>query len=440
MAAIGISLWKEGKPYEEISIPVCIALTEKECNFADAPSLTFANSTIFKRRLGSDRANVTPSASIHILQLSDGLWGVLSTSDVPSTPLQNKYTTWKISHSYSQFEAKLVDAQQSFGQATDDPFSLGAAFTTLLFPNTDDGNAARKRFHSFVDSNKQKALFSSFMQTIHVRTILRDAPQPFLYPIGLLYLDENEDPSSFVGYHFFIETPLPEEFQGPEQQACIKTWVPVIPPIGTTTPVLVDAYERIKTKLAKQPDDGPTSYKLSNGNSFEAFTDMKEFNKTWIRDKSHKERPPAVIAVLSHHDISKIYFTKESYVLASNVDASVPFAQPAAAIFAGCTTGAAGASYFLESFNKKHVDAVIATNTGISGFLAGDFMNCISQVLEKAKAEGLQSISIGELYRRTEECLYKLTDDEGKESRHGPRVLSFTFAGNPQLRLCTGGS
>jgi hypothetical protein len=141
---------------------------------------------------------------------------------------------------------------------------------------------------------------------------------------------------------------------------------------------------------------------------------------------------PTVIAVVSHHDENVLYFEEPSPVHADNV--SRTFLSSSAAILSGCSTGRFGASGLIRELNLRGVDSIVATNTGISGALAGDYLECFVGALEASQS----ALSIGELHWRATKCLYEgfTTSGSPPSSLYGPRVLSFTLAGNPHLEFC----
>jgi hypothetical protein len=252
-------------------------------------------------------------------------------------------------------------------------------------------------------------------------------PEPALYPLGLLNLSDDAD--GFLGFHFRIEAPLPRQSYTPGGD-CLAEWRSVLPS-NSATGQLADAHRKLASRIEPSLFDSGRTYTIAS-RAIPIYPDMLSFRR-WIG--SLEEDPvPTVIAVVSHHDQNTLFFEDSSPVHADNV--ARIFLGSSAAILSGCSTGKFGASGLIRSLNLHGVDAIVATNTGISGELAGDFMECFARILETASSP----LPIGEVHWHATKCLYEefTTGGPTPSSRYGPRVLSFTLAGNPHLQFCEG--
>jgi hypothetical protein len=425
-AAIGLSIWQGDRPVDELSFPFCIAEggDTSVCDQSSVARSGLGGNVMFDSAANIIASQNPPDAALHIFELSPfQVMGVFYRRD------QGAYHVWKIEDNVAAFRQKLRQRQDAFGRVKDDPEGVGGDLANNLFPTNKGAIDALAAFKNFLEEYKQaEPFFGEDRPTIFVR-YLSSATSPLLYPLGLANPDA--DPNGFVGYHVRIETPLPlQEYTSGEQ--CIVGWIPVMPPLSND-PALRAAHDQIRDRFSVNAWSRKTMFRISPAvDPVPVYTDIKPWHR-WIGQDD--VMPSTILAVLSHHNENALYFDPGAgEVSPDSVRRSFP--QPSAAILAGCSTGAPGASELVRKLNGQGIDSVIATNTGISGELAGDFVNCFLQQFEKHTID----LPIGQAFADTQRCLYEIPTRGGNTSRYRSQVLSFSFAGNPHLRLCAAGA
>jgi hypothetical protein len=424
--ALGLSFWDLtlGKPIEELVIPLCIGESARDCGSTPESRVSLRGIGIVD--LESEKVTGLSTAAVHIVELSrDWVVGIFARNFQPNF----EHRIWTVSKNADDFVTHLRELQKNFGHSTKDPVGVGAGIVNLLFPpRDDDAKSVRADFKAFVESHYGDHPFSKLdPPTLFVRTIIADLSQPALYPLGLLNFTNTED--GFVGFHFNIEIPLPKQSYGPSSD-CVDTWRPLLPP-SSAKGALADAHGKVADRIDVRIIGDGRVYRIA-GRPRPTFSDMTTFTR-WVG--CHEEDPEAtVISVISHHNENTLFFSDTSTVHAKNV--AREFLKPSIAILSGCSTGEFGASGFVKNLNEAGIHAVIATNTGISGHLAGDFNSCLANIIDEAGGE----IAIGTAFRHALRCLHEISREQAgrTESLYGPSVLSFTLAGNPNIALCTG--
>ena len=414
---IGIALWsvEAARPIEELSIPLCIAEKEDECKQrAGVISLRSGGAV----DLGPDGvAAKVPDAAMHIIGLDpEHVAGIFAENKDGRLTPPSDYNVWRVASNAMDFLQEIDDQQQSFGEAYDDPIAVGHALMELLFPENEnkpnypsEDNAARRaraKFEAFLKSSRASEPFGSVQHNaLFVRMIGQGFPEPALYPVGLLAPDEDE--RHLAGFHLRVELPLPRQSYATfKDRECIRKWKLLLPRKRSNDDrALTEAYERLSPRF--RPDLRSDYYQIVNA-KLPIFSDMKEF-RGWIGPRESGDgtapsgEPPLLLAIVSHHDKDKIYFNLKSHVSHGNV--TLRFNAPTMAILSNCSSATIGASRFVKALNSQGMDTVIATNTGIGGDLAGDFVECISRVFETRAA--YKPIEAGDLFTEAQSCLYE---------------------------------
>lgn len=431
--SVGLSIWQGEKPVDEIAFPFCIAREGKltECNPDRIPRNGVGGTILFDGFNQQDTLSASgPVAALHVIELSQTLvMAVFYVRGTAPAPPGSPYLVWKINNDTTVFVNSLKRRQDALGRVTGDPVAIGIDLTNDLFPYPNkQAQDALEALRTLLANHRSATPFEERSRpTIFIR-YLRDRSGPFLYPLGLI--NPTGTPTDFIGYHFRVHTPLPLQ---PHETtpACVSRWLPVVPAVSND-PALVDGFSRIASRVRPQsPFSRSTGFRVSRtGAAVEAFTEMRPVHR-WVSDR--KEAPGTILAVLSHHYEDALYFNKTDSEV-SSASVAKTFIDPSVAILAGCSTGAPGAGSLIGKLNVAGIDSVITTNTGIGGDLAGDFLECFMQQIDKSDAT--EGVSVSDAFDRAQACLYGISDSGNAASRYGPQVLSFTFAGNPHLKMC----
>jgi hypothetical protein len=419
---IGLSFWHEGRPFDELSISFCIQHEGQMCaEETRGDGLVLAGSELFE--VNSDILTLRPDAALHLIEFSEYLIaGVFARNDSKNASQLKDYKVWTVSHDANAFHKNMEEIQRNFAIAKEDPVSVGHSLLNLIFPPRDEeADLALDALKSFYLENKASEAFSTDRPTLFVRLIRRKAGETSFFPIGLINVDNTAD--GFLGFHTKLQMPLPE--QDYSQYSCPRSWQALLP-VQTSDPALRDARHRFSEHFIINPfRPTETLYSFGSG-SVPVFSRFDLFNR-WIDTRDLRDA--VTLLVVSHHDRNSLYFDRETSILHSqNVSAS--FTGPSVAILAGCSTGQPGAGSVAYELNQAGVQAIIATNTGISGALAGDFVELLTRRVQESE----EPIPIGPLLSQVQRDLYELKAATG--SAYGPSVLSFSFAGNPAVEIC----
>ncbi len=435
-ASFGLSIWHKGRPYDEISFVRCVGDPGRDCPETNKPpGMTLGGAELFE--VSADSTASRPAAALHVIEFSDSFVAGVFARDTAEEDAEGAaeptsriapYLWWTIHNDAEAFRRRLAQAQRRFGVSGDSP-SIGGELTGIFFPDNVAGNRALDAVREFVREHAGEP-FRDDRPVLFLRMIRRTGETLPLFPIGLLNVDTTTD-TGFLGYHTRIQTPLPEQRYGATR--CPGTWQAVLPRNGIDGP-LTEAHARIQSLVRTDLFDRENRVLRLPGSTRTAhvFSAFKPFNR-WINPRlSHPidQRPtyPAtMLAVLSHHNEQSLYFTENgSAVGAASISAR--FAGPSIAILAGCSTGESGSDSVVGQLSRTGMVSVIATNTGISGSLAGDF---IVKASERLAALG-GPMRVGDLFDAVQLEIY----EEGARRNRGAQALSFTLAGNPEAQIC----
>ena len=417
-ASFGLSFWHKGRPFDELIFHRCVGRVA-DCPESERPSGTsLGGSELFD--LTSDTSSRRPDAALHLIELSERqVVGVFARNTTEEAAEFQNYHVWNLDLPTDELLEHMHHLQESFGKATKNPVSVGKALTNLILPRSSDADNARSAVLAFLNEHPYTMPFAENRPTLFVRFLRNRSGEDPLFPIGLLNL--SNDDSGFLGYRTLIHTPLNAQSYG--VVSCPTNWQTVLP-VESKDPILKDAREKIsnlKTPLSDVP------YLETQGSPIPVLSQMKNF-VDWIGPefKSPDDEnglPSVILTVVSHHDHSKIFFEEEDPADALNVSAK--FQGPSIAILAGCSTGVPGAGGMVNKLNEAGFRSIIATNTGISGKLAGELVDRMIDRLENA----VNPPTIGELFGQVQR-------DFAQETKFGPEILSFTLAGNPDATIC----
>jgi hypothetical protein len=251
--------------------------------------------------------------------------------------------------------------------------------------------------------------------SLFVRLLARSPKiRDVILPLGILAVGDTSATAKFLGFHYRIETPLDDQsYSAPGP--CIDRWFLLVPSLDLKDPDLRSARERL----------GPWISEWESG-AERSFQEMSDF-QPWI-ERLGAETAPSALLVLSHHSDNRLSFGANGQSLSLNFARS--FARPSLAVLNGCGTGGPGGAELIRKVNELGMMAVVATSTEVYPKMAGDFMNCLAQVLRDAPGT-----TIGTTYFDALRCLHgKAPQEKGKT--YGAHVLAYTLLGNGNLKLC----
>jgi hypothetical protein len=213
----------------------------------------------------------------------------------------------------------------------------------------------------------------------------------------------------FIGNLFRVEMPLRVQHYRPDPRD-ITRWFLVMPPEGRTD-VLGAARRQAAPTIARWEAEAQR-----------AFNDMSS-TSGWLGSRSSSEQAGAALVVLSHHESDRLFFDTRDQVSADNIVRR--FERPAVAILDGCGTGAT-AGALIQNLNEVGFDAIVATATPVGPQMAGDFLTCLSESLDRNPND--PAFTLASAFSDAVSCLR-----EQKQQRS--RALTWMLLGNGNMRL-----
>lgn len=415
-ASFGLSLWHDGRPFDELTFQRCISDRGGHCSDPRPDAPTLAGTELFE--VAHDRAPQRPAAALHLVTLSSRLTaGVFSVAAPAHEGGQSTYLVWRIPHGAGQLASALENAQTRFMQAHQSRDATGREFANILFPTgQEDAAKARAELMQFVPVGQAPNIFPDDRPQLFVRYLHSEtgpgAAYP-LYPMALINLGRS--PDDFLGFSAEIVSPLFEQSYG--KTACPKRWA-ILTPRQTLGDPIDGAMPEFNRRFMGEDD-----LRLRVGAGFaQLFSSMATFSQ-WLETPREQMRDEAtVLATVSHHSKDALYFTTAEQFPAANVGGG--FGQDSIALLSGCSTGRPGPGGFVNKLNKAGFRSIVATSTGIESSLAGAMLESIAAQLENAS----EPLTVSDALRRAQNALYP---------RFKEAVLSFVVVGNPDAQLCS---
>jgi hypothetical protein len=442
--SIGISMWANHRPVEELELLVCIdpsgEVRAGRCHlpvFRGDPAADAMAAAL----LDEDE---TPDAALHILRLADTrLVSLLRRGAEPlATALK-----WRLAPNDDGFYRSHVSRLTQINKAADSDLpNLGGHLLQDLFEYaSDDVAQTRKDFVSYFAEELRNPPKGGRRRMIAVRAGLKD-----FVPLGLAALKVGER-TVFLGDQFALDFPLPgarahaksrprhveisingAPMPGTDPpssgRACELPWVSVLPPRageskGAEDGTLLDARNHMTAR--KSP---LLRYWEAPGDC--TFTDMVAF-----REWANRPDAPTVrtgLFLLSHHDAARnmLFFSPAQDDLMSPDDFTRSFAPGSIAVLNACGTGNPAALRFIDALDRRGVDAVIATATEVKADMAADFSYCLARQIDSQK----RAIELGDAFDRALDCLANLTKEGG--GTYGARAYTYTLLGDRTLPVC----
>jgi outer membrane protein OmpA-like peptidoglycan-associated protein len=437
-ANLAVSIWDRDAqvPIDEVSFAICAS---KACS-----SGTEVTSSLFA---GVDllRKGAPPLASIHLVELGNGiLQGVFTRPREATAPAGSsgsasaEYLSWSTNQTFQGLDSAMENLSGTLGHVDEASRSQnGAAVFNTLVPGRETRNAIEPVLRAAVQGEPYRTNLES---SVYFRVSAQGSLRPILWPLGLLAIDAALGQGyRFLGRYARIESPL--SVRGDDSgDACIDDWVVVGPARSGATRTArerLGLYGLERFGPADQDSLRIASEQIPISESMDQFFEF--IHGPLVTDTTKPAQPrserPQILSVLSHHDRGRVYFQddgKGSSVQAANVERE--FAKPSVVILNGCSTGGGGgpgSSDLLDALNHKGIDAAIATVSEVQAQMAGDFLDCFLEQVERA---GERGIRIGTAHTQTLQCLEKRKNSEGVA--WGSLALLYGVLGNTSLRIC----
>ena len=304
LASIAIMIWSNGKPIDELTIPVCITDGSLPCSSRGQVAVTLKGIDSL-RIAATANSSLFPDAAIHLIELDPShLIGVFKCNSC-TDPKDRPFKTWEISGTAAQLSTYLTATNLAdFENATTDADYLQHAeeLYIKLFRDGSTGELAATEadFRRFILQNARSG--TTVAPSIFVRLLPGSSQPLFLVPLGLM---SPPGTKLYIGNHFRIETPFESQSYN-AAAACVSQWTLLVPPaalepVSADSPVLSDPMY-----LVRQPFESWITSFSNWGGHTTIDTDLTTFS-TWLRDSGAKAKSDGII-ILSHHDADRIYF------------------------------------------------------------------------------------------------------------------------------------
>jgi hypothetical protein len=448
---VGISVWVDERPVDEISVPICVVESISpeaisECGQLKPTEYSF-------RGVNPFGDGTLPDGALHLVQLnSSTLAGVLYCK---GCPLQNhnKYLTWILRNSPQSLRDGLnnqvvIPFEHASGEDEKVNKQLmdgGKALYSLIFQDNNPGRVepseAENAFRGFIsraNRSKQSAKDDGSpaqsgngppsptsvtatnqdkkrRPSLFVRMLPASPDIAYSVPLDLMVVPMPDGQQEFVGFNVKVESPL--EIQDYSvQPSCIDNWRLFVP--GP------DFVEGSPMRRAVQPF-------LEDVAIFHAWSKHAKVDFTvddfggWISTRA-KSPVGTAIVTLSHHASGKLCFTDESCQGESVKEANIwrGFPYPSFAVINACGTSAPGASEFVRHLNARGVQTIIATSAAVDGAMAGQFLHLLVVRLQKYSSPNYT----------VSDAKFDAVQD--LRANYGPKALVYSFLGNGSLRAC----
>jgi hypothetical protein len=412
LAYVGLSVWANEKPLDEIILPVCIS-NAGDAESCDSPSAgsTYHSDPLNAVPLALDKE--VPAAALHFFEFdSDRTIGVLRVKE-------DEYLTWtidKLTASLGDFINKTL--LKNFDKEVADAAleETGYALYNLLLPPRDsDAIKARDAIQNLAATRLKMSGSLANAPPIMVRIAPRRADDAFFVPLGMVAVPVDGQ-KHFLGDLFRVLSPLPYQSYQPEQ-ACISRWVMVMPPDEDQSPrELVEARNQL------------TSW-ANACQGADCIDTIPKF-ESWIGDPTPEKQSTALL-ILGHYVDDSFTFDHKVFVAQSAI--AKPFQIPSLAILDACGAAAPGADGFIKMLNTAGFQAIVATTTTVAPVMAGQYFNLLAKELEKHKAE--TDYTISKAHFDAVRAL-RAAQAGSTASPYGAKALIYSLLGNGGLRLC----
>jgi hypothetical protein len=270
-----------------------------------------------------------------------------------------------------------------------------------------EGALAKAAFQELVEQSPTRPVI-----VVRVVSDIRGGQNPSIFvPLGIMAAKGD---GAVLKQPITVMQPLPRE-RYKSQGTCIGDWTFGVP-----------------TKLQNVPEDLSTL--LPKNPSGTWFHDLAGL-KSYLADSSPVKQSPAQgFLLLAHHGSGNLWFDDESQrVIRQNITRNYPAGS--VGVFAACSVAAPGYdSGFVERFNERGVDALIASPFPVPAIYGTRLAVEFPQALEELKQAGgtptisdLFAVAIDRTARRLEKEFHRNYAEMG---------LEYVLLGNPGVKLC----
>ena len=285
---------------------------------------------------------------------------------------------------------------------------------TVLFTGkgqagSDQARNAEKAFKELVEESVTRPVVLA-----RVVSDLLQGQNPSLYvPLGILGAKAPDGGGAVLKQQITVVQPLPRERYA-SKTTCIDEWT-----FGVPTK-LQGVIEDLAALLPKDP----------SGTWFHDFKGLVSY----LADESPtKDYPGEGFLLLAHHGKGNLWFEREAqHVIAQNVKRAYP--PGSVGVFAACSVAAAYDAGFVQQFNARGVDTLIASPFAIPTTYGTRLAIEFPEAIRELKQAGRMPTVLDLFNRALDRAASQLTQDfAGAYEEIG---LEYVLLGNPGLVLC----
>jgi hypothetical protein len=410
-ATVGVSIWANGVPVDQLLIPACVGEPEAcDHDVAAAHSLNGLDSARIALQL---EKRPRPDGAIHYVDLwNAGVVGVFRCNTCGWK--EDEYKTWMLNYDADQLQYYLSNTiQPAFESAAkfNDSSSFQATGRDLYRLLMGRNREAMTAFEEFFE----RSMLASEVPSLFVRLIEDPYGPPLLVPLGLMSVPAGAGSHEFVGDIFRVEAPLSYQDYS-AHSACLDRWALLVP----------RREEQGALNIARQKfSRWIGSFQRATNST--VYDDIDDF-RLWLEaDSQPLEEEDAVgVIILSHHDNNRLYFNEDSKTPSiSSATIYRQFRSPSLVIINACGAASPGAADFVGSFNLNGVPTVVASSTTVDAAMAGDFMNLLAgEILSNHDSPGFNvGLAVFEAVQQL-------------KATYGVYALVYGIYGNGNLRVC----
>lgn len=419
MTALAISLWAD-RPIAEVVVPVCVASEQAhETVCRPAPVVSPGLNGVDSARIAAE-GGASPDASLHYLQLGHAgpVVGLFHQNCDACPYLRFDLPFGSLSDLATHLARTNVEA---FAAALSEPdrLRIGQGLYNVLIPpdppeetpGTGTTPSVRGAFETFLRAHLVATPSESTdAPSIFVRMLGVGDADPLLLPFGLVAVRLDDAPARFLAEYFRIEMPLvAQSYQSTPE--CIATWHLALPSDAGKAD-----FELAWPRAERWRDPLPAS---AGTLRYRTIGELA----AWLGQSSYAAGGSALV-VLAHHADGRLFFAPDQQMTSDEI--LIGFRRPSLAILNGCGTGAAGGSGFVGALNKRGVPAIVATTTTVTAEMAGEFLGCLAERLERGGGAPEPS-TLSSIFFDSARCV---------RARYGSRGLTYVLLGNGNLRVC----
>ena len=405
-------LWVGDRPVEQISVPVCVSTgAAGECSSFDAASSIF--SVLGVKPFEAAAGGPTPGAQMQLYGFADGhVGGIFRHSGMQPGAMEPFTFTSSLAEFLDHLEQTSLKTWEK--SPPERRLDAGRSIYDVIFPENTSPRA-REAFGAYIHRIRTSANPDEGLRTLVAQTIFS---APFFLPLNLMV--PPVEPLDHLGRQVNIVTSLPVAVRNTVAAGgCVSRWILVVP--SETADGDTELQEALKRFLALR-----TTWEEQTDNTNLLVLTLDEFaklvNKQDTRVNLADGRPTGIV-ILSHHT-TNVLSVGPRLLDSDGLRGLHLFRGPTFAVLNGCSTGSPGAVAFVRRLSELGVGSIIATSTGVSPQLAGEFVKCFNDTLAKGSADG---VTVRQAYEQTKSCLWQA---------YGSQTLQYALLGDGNIRLC----